>query len=343
MADRRIFVVFPAHNEQCAIQFTVSAFMAEAERINDERDDGFRISGFVVVDDGSRDATWQVLRDMATAWPSGRGGFVFDALRLSRNFGKEAAILAGIERARSLGADAVIVADADMQHPPEVMARLIEEHAATGADVVEGVKRDRGRESRLYRWAANAFYGLMTRMAGFDMRSASDYRLLSRRAMDALLAMPERGVFFRGMSSWIGFTRRQVKFDVRERNAGSSTWTPWRLLGLAVRAMTAYSSAPLRLVTAAGGVFLVFAVLMAAQTLWRYWAGQAVTGFATVILLILVTSSLLMLSLGIIGEYLSRIYDEVKARPRFLVAEELVANAVEASDAVHLCREAVGR
>ncbi|RMD63996.1 glycosyltransferase [Candidatus Parcubacteria bacterium] len=318
----RVFLVLPAHNESQGLQFTVSAFAGEAERLNKS---GClpRMAGIVIVDDGSTDATWHVIEDMQHVWTEKQGGIELHGLRLSRNFGKEPAILAGIERAYELGADAVVIADADLQHPPEVLGRLLEAFNASGADVVEGVKRDRGRESVIYRLLAKTFYALMTRLTGLDMRSASDYRLLSKRAMETLLAMPERSVFFRGMSSWIGFKREKVEFDVRNRHAGTSTWSPFRLIGLAARAVTAYSSAPLRVVTFFGGVFMVFAALMAAQTLWRYWAGEAVTGFATVILLILITSSLLMLSLGIIGEYLARIYDEVKQRPRYIVSDKV--------------------
>lgn len=316
-AVKRIFVVMPAFNESQGIRRAVLEFL---EVLDAACKGDFQAGGIVVVDDGSGDETWREVYSLARG--EGRTAGRVYGVRLSRNFGKENAILAGVEEALKLGADAVIVADADLQHPPIIMQRMLEAYAR-GAKIVEGVKRHRGRESLVYRWFATAFYEVLSRLSGLDMASSSDFRLLDREVAEAVLAMPERNTFFRGMSSWVGYPREKVEFAVGERVAGRSAWSKLKLMGLAIRAITSYSSAPLRVVTGAGMLFLVFAVLMAGQTLFRYWQGEAVTGFATVILLILITSSVVMLSLGIIGEYLARIYDEVKGRPRYIASERV--------------------
>lgn len=313
----RLFVVLPAHNEEESIHKAAHAF-ASAGLAAARAHDDVEMGGVVVVDDGSTDGTWEILRGLSQRWT-----FLceFVAIRLSRNFGKEAAILAGLAHALRLGADLLVVADADLQHPPELLPKMLAKMKEHQADVVEAVKHKRGKESFARRAAAKLFYRAMRQLSGLEMESASDYRLLTRRAAQAVVAMPERTVFFRGMSTWVGFRRAQVVFDVRERKSGTSSWNTFKLIGLAARAITAYSAAPLRVVSFFGLLFLAFAAVMALQTLWKYWTGQAVTGFATVILLILISSSIIMISLGVIGEYLARVFDEVKARPRYIVDE----------------------
>jgi hypothetical protein len=191
-------------------------------------------------------------------------------------------------------------------------------------DVVEAVKRDRGREHWLARGCARGFYGLLRALSGFDLRGASDFKLLDRRVVDAWKRMPERSLFFRGMVAWLGFRHARVLFDVPERvGGGGSRWSVLGLFRLALEAITAFSSALLQLVTLFGIGFLLFSVVLAVQTLVLKFRGYAVTGFATVILLLLMIGSLLMISLGLIGLYLARIYDEVKGRPRFVVAESV--------------------
>ena len=269
---------------------------------------------FVLIDDGSPDNTWVALNAMAKDFPMMR------AVRLSRNFGKELALCAGLEMAKG---EAVIVMDADGQHPPALLPTIIEKWRETGVDIVEAAKIDRGKESFVSKAGAGLFYFLWNKLSGFEMRGASDYKLLSRKAVDAYLQMDERNVFFRGMTAWIGFTRTQVPFEVPARAGGQSSWSPFRLLRLALTALSGFSAVPLQVVSFAGVIFLLFALIFAGQTLYVYMIGHAVTGFATVILLLLIIGSFLMISLGIIGEYLARIYDEVKRRPRYLIAETI--------------------
>ncbi|HMF80777.1 MAG TPA: glycosyltransferase family 2 protein [Candidatus Acidoferrum sp.] len=268
----------------------------------------------IIVDDGSPDNTWQVITTEAQSSQALR------ALRLSRNFGKESALCAGLEHAKG---DAVIVMDADGQHPPSLIPDMVNLWRTSGADIVEAVKRRRGRESLSNKLGAQLFYFILNKLSGFHFKGASDFKLMNRKAVDAWLRMHERNVFFRGMTVWMGFNTVQIPFEVVPRSAGRSTWSILKRLKLALIGITAFSSFPLHVVTFAGVVFLGLSVLLGLQTLYLKLAGRAVSGFATVILLELIIGSLLMISLGIIGEYLARIYEEVKGRPRYLVEESI--------------------
>ena len=271
-------------------------------------------SELIVVDDGSPDETWQIITEEAKALPTLHG------VRLSRNFGKELALCAGLERARG---DIVIVMDGDGQHPPELLPEMVRLWQTTGADIVEAVKTKRGPESLSGRLGALVFYIGLNKLAGVNLKGTSDFKLISRRAVDAWLQMEERNVFFRGMTAWLGFTRVQIPFEVPGRSAGGTGWSFPSRLKLALTGISAFSWLPLQFVTGAGLLFFLFSILFGIYTLVLQLTGRSVSGFATVILLLLIIGSLLMLSLGIIGEYLARIYEEVKRRPRYVVASSI--------------------
>jgi len=278
----------------------------------------------ILVDDGSPDDTWGYVVKEAQASPFVRG------IRLSRNFGKEHAVAAGLEAARGR---AVIVMDGDLQHPPSVLPEMITAWREGKAQIVEGVKTNRGNEPLLYGMFAALFYGLLRKLSGFDLRGASDYKLLDRRVVDAWLRLRERNLFFRGMTAWLGFSRHQISFQVAPRVGGRSRWSFFALVKLATTAVTGFSSVLLQLVTIFGLMFLSFALILGAYTV-SYWAvGRAATGFTTVILLLLIIGGTLMVSLGVMGLYLARIYDEVKARPRYLVSESIGFPASAATQA----------
>lgn len=275
---------------------------------------------FVLVDDGSPDNSWEVISAQTERFPMLR------AARLSRNFGKEAALCAGLEMARG---NIVIVMDADGQHPPSLLPKMVRVWREGNIDIVEAVKASRGKETVFSKLSAGLFYLLWNKLSGFELRGASDYKLMNRRAVDAYLQMQERNVFFRGMTAWLGFRRAQVPFVVAERNGGSSGWSFFRLLRLALTGITAFSALPLQLVTLVGFVFLIFSVVFGIYTLALQLWGLSVSGFATVILLVLVTGSLLMISLGIIGVYLERIYDEIKFRPRYVISQSTQSDVAD--------------
>jgi polyisoprenyl-phosphate glycosyltransferase len=266
----------------------------------------------IVIDDGSPDDTWEQIRRYSADHPRCRG------LRLSRNFGKEHAVSAGLEHSTGR---AVIVMDGDLQHPPALIEKMLDPWRKGEADVVEAVKTDRGRESAANALFARTFYRMLKWLSGFDLQNASDFKLLDRKVVDAWKRLSERNLFFRGMTAWLGFRRVQMPFEVPDRVGGRSQWSFIALVRLAMTAVTAFSSSLLQLVTLCGLVFLAFSLIWAAYTISFWFTGRAVEGFTTVILLLLVIGSFIMISLGIIGLYLARIYDEVKGRPRYLIAE----------------------
>ena len=299
-------IVIPAYNEEKMILKTtevVSGIM-EREKILFE---------LVFVNDGSKDQTWEMIEKAAEKNSHVTG------IRFSRNFGKESAIFAGLANAEG---DCIAVMDCDLQHPPETlveMYRLWEQ----GYEVIEGVKRSRGKESILHRASAGMFYKIMSKAVQIDMSRASDFKLMDRKAVEALLSMPERNAFFRALSSWVGYRTTSVEFDVQERTEGESKWSTWSLIKYAVRNIVGFSSAPLQMITVAGVLTLLLAIVLGIQSLVKYFCGHALEGFTTVILLLLIIGSLIMLSLGVIGIYIAKIYEEVKGRPRYFIARKI--------------------
>lgn len=265
----------------------------------------------VLIDDGSKDNSWEELYSMAKENPR------VTALRLSRNFGKEPALCAGLDAASG---DAVIVMDADLQHPPQHIPEMVRIWKEEGAEVVEGVKSSRGKENKVYRLCAKLFYGAINKATGIEFDNASDFKLLDRKVVEAMKQMPERMTFFRGMSAWVGFERRSFYFEVAERVDGGSKWSLKRLITLAVTAVTSYTSAPLHCITAFGFIMFVCSIVLGIHTLYMKISGHALGGFTTVILLLLFIGSMIMISLSIIGLYLMKIYHEMKGRPRYLTS-----------------------
>lgn len=299
-------VVLPAYNEEAMLLKTAETLKKILQNAKIEYE-------LVFVDDGSKDSTWARIEEAA------RKDFCVHGVHFSRNFGKESAIFAGLASANG---DCVVVMDCDLQHPAETvveMFRLWEQ----GYEVVEGVKRSRGKESALHKASAGTFYKIMSKATKIDMSRASDFKLMDRRAVNVLLEMPERNAFFRAMSSWIGFKSISVEFDVQEREAGESKWSTKSLIKYAITNIVGYSSAPMQFVTGAGVVIFLFAIVLGIQTLVKYFSGHAVEGFTTVILLLLLMGSIIMISLGIIGYYISRIYEEVKGRPRYIISKKI--------------------
>lgn len=300
--EKLLSVIIPAFNEQ---EMILKTFHTVREILG-QSGIPFEV---LFVDDGSKDMTYVNIVELSKQYSEVKG------ISFSRNFGKEAAIFAGLEAA---GGACGVIMDCDLQHPPQTiveMYHLWEE----GYEVVEGIKSSRGKENPLHTFCANRFYGIISKIIGIDMANASDFKLLDRRAIDALLIMPERAPFFRALSSWIGFKTASVSFEVQERTVGTSKWSVWSLVKYAVKNITSFSGAPMQFVSLMGWLMLVFSLIFGIQSLYRYFNGTALEGFTTVILLQLIIGSVLMISLGIIGHYISRIYDEIKGRPRYII------------------------
>ncbi len=301
--DKLLSVIIPAYNEEATVEQAARTVAGVL------RDAGIAYE-LIFVDDGSRDGTWESILRAHEADDGVRGvGF-------SRNFGKDRAIFAGLSRARG---ECAAVMDCDLQHPPELLPRMFALWEQ-GFQVVEGVKRGRGEESALHRLCAGGFYALISRLAKLDMKHSSDFKLLDRKVVDALLSFPEEEVFFRGLTAFVGFERTQVEFDVAQRTAGQSKWSFRSLVRYAISSVTAFSTAPMQLVTVFAVIFalaavltgILYAVLGRSPGGWLIFLGcLAVLGIA-----------LLLAGLGIAGYYLGRIYRRSLGRPRYLVSRE---------------------
>ena len=297
-------VIIPSYNEEKMIPVTAETISSILKAASIEYE-------LLFVDDGSADGTWMQIQAASEKDACVRG------LHFSRNFGKESAMFAGLEKA---GGDCCVVIDCDLQHPPEKiveMYRLWEQ----GYEVVEGIKEDRGEETGFHRFAANRFYSLISKATGMDMSSSSDFKLLDRKVIDTLNAMPERSVFFRALSFWVGFRKTEVSYCVQERTAGESKWSTKSLIKYAVTNISSFSSAPLHLITLLGFLMLGVALVFTVIALVQKFSGAALGGFTTVIILLLFIGSIMMISLGIIAFYIGKMYEELKGRPRYIISE----------------------
>lgn len=296
-------IIIPAYNEEENVENTANVIggLMKENSIDCE---------IIFVDDGSRDSTWSIIDRLSKSDLPVRG------IKFSRNFGKEGAIFAGL---KACIGDAAVVIDCDLQHPPEVM---IEMHNLwkQGYEVVEAVKADRGKEGLVYRMFAKSFYKMMKNSANINLDRASDYKLMDRKVIDALNEMPERLTFFRALSSWVGFKTTQVEFVVAPRNAGTTKWNFKKLFKFALNNITSFTNLPMQIITVTGIICVIGAIVLFIQTLVNFFCGNAADGFTTVILLLLIIGSVLMLGLGTIGYYISKIYEEIKFRPRYIVS-----------------------
>lgn len=318
----RLTVVVPAFNEGEGLR----AFHARTRAALDALVD---VEGEILyVDDGSRDHTWQVMLALVSEDP--RCG----ALRLSRNFGKELALTAGLD---AVDADAAVVIDADLQDPPELIADFVARWRE-GHDVVYGTRLEREGETWLKRFTAAGFYRLMEKLSSTPVpRDTGDFRLLSRAALDALRQVRERHRFMKGLFAWVGFRQCAIGYHRDPRHAGSSKFNYWKLWNFAIEGITSFSTVPLRLGTYAGGLAAVVAfvyglVIIAKTLLW----GDPVAGYPSLMTVILFLGGLQLMALGVIGEYLGRLYMEAKQRPLYLIETALSPAARAPAAAVNV-------
>jgi len=308
----QLTVVVPVYNESAVLR----AFHERLRQVRSELSMECRV---LYVDDGSRDDSWSIIESLM-ADDAGTG-----ALKLSRNFGKEAALTAGLD---AVSTGAAVVIDADLQDPPEVIPRLIEQWQA-GSDVVYATRTARDGESHFKRFTAAAFYRSMERLSDTAIpRDTGDFRLLSRRALDALGQLRERQRFMKGLFSWIGYRQTAVYYQRDPRQAGTTKWNYWRLAQLAIEGITSFSTAPLRLATwiglASAGFAFVYGLWVLVHALLY---GDPVRGYPSLMLVILFLGGVQLLALGVIGEYLGRNYAESKQRPLYFVEEQHLPRA----------------
>ncbi len=304
-------VVSPVHCEEQGLP----AFLDRVEHVLAPLQLAYEL---VLVDDGSTDNSWQSMQQQALLRPNLR------CLRLSRNFGKEAALVAGLDHARG---QAVITLDSDLQHPPELIPEMVRLWQAGEADLVEAQKKERQKESLLSGLFAKLFYALFALVAPFDLKNASDFKLMDKKVLEAWKQLPERRVFFRGMSTWLGFRQRVLFFTPEERHSGVSQWSFAARLILALDSVSAYTTRLLFLVWGLSLLFALFATAVGAEALWMKFQGRAMSGMTTVILLILISTTAVLASVCLVSLYVRQIFYEVKGRPLYLVSEQANGSA----------------
>jgi glycosyltransferase involved in cell wall biosynthesis len=316
-------IVVPVYNEAAGLDALHGRIVEVAQRLRATY--GLMVE-VVYVDDGSRDATLAAARALpATAVD-------LQVVSLSRNFGKEAALAAGLDHARF---GAVLFMDGDGQHPPTLVETLVKHWLQDGYDVVYTAKAHRENEPRLFRFAVKTFYMLINWGARQKIpEDAGDFRLLSPRAAAALRQLPERNRFFKGLASWIGFRQIRVDYEPAERAHGRSTWSLYSLIGLSIEGLTSFSVAPLRLASLLGFLLLVFALIFAVDILVETLVyGQSVPGYPSVIIGVMMLGGVQLFMIGIMGEYIGKMFSEIKARPLYFVAEQSLKTAEDAGRA----------
>ncbi|MEP6482801.1 MAG: glycosyltransferase family 2 protein [Rudaea sp.] len=311
---QKLTVVVPAFNESTGLR----EFHARLAPVLDALD---LDADVLYVDDGSTDDTWDVIVSLHAADARAAG------LKLSRNFGKEHAMTAGLDRT---DADAVIVIDADLQDPPELIPKFVELWRQ-GFDVVYGTRSSRAGESGMKKFTAAGFYRIMERLSSTPVpRDTGDFRLMNRRAVQALGQLRERQRFMKGLFAWVGYRQTSVVYERDARFAGTSKFNYWRLWNFAIEGITSFSGAPLKVATYVGVVTAVLAFLFGIFVLVKaIFFGDAVRGYPTLMLVILFLGGVQLIALGMIGEYLGRLYLESKQRPLYLIDDYIASTTAD--------------
>jgi dolichol-phosphate mannosyltransferase len=304
---KRLSIVVPCFNEEACLGTLHERLSAAAKGTAGE---DYEI---VLVNDGSTDQSWPMMRDLANRDPH------VVAVNLSRNHGHQLALTAGLDLARG---DLILVIDADLQDPPELLPKMVETMRSEGADVVYGVRKSRAGETAFKRATAHGFYRLLARATDVDIPlDAGDFRLISRRALDVLLAMPEQARFIRGMVAWIGFRQVPILYDRDERFAGETKYPLSKMLRFALDALTGFSSAPLKLASHAGLGLSIGSVVIVLFILYAWLAGRSIPGWTSLMFVVVVLGAVPMFVLALMGEYIGRLYNEAKRRPLYIVQE----------------------
>ena len=306
-----ISLVMHGHNEAAGLETFFARVLPALEAASEKYE-------ILCVDDGSKDNTFARLVELSHSIKSLR------LIQLSRNFGKEAAMTAGIDAASG---DVVIPIDADLQDPPELISTFVDKWRA-GADVVVGVRSDRSTDGVFKRWTAVRFYRLFNQMSDVKIiENAGDFRLMDRRVVEVLKRLPERARFMKGLFAWAGFKTELVEFEREPRAVGEGKWKTWKLWNFALDGIFSFSTLPLRVWTYIGAGFAFACVLYMATIIARVMIyGVDVPGYASLVVVMLFSVSMNLIGIGILGEYIGRIFHEVKGRPIYVVDRELSAN-----------------
>ncbi len=309
-------IVVPCFNEEACLEMLYERLRKAANEVVGE---GYEI---VLVNDGSRDRSWQLMQRIAT------DDRHVTAVNLSRNHGHQLALTAGLDLCAG---DHVLIIDADLQDPPELLEGMMQTMRAQGADVVYGVRKSRAGDTAFKRATAHGFYRLLSRATEVDIPlDTGDFRLMSRRALEALLAMPEQARFIRGMVAWIGFKQVPFAYDREQRFAGETKYPLGKMMRFALDALTSFSSAPLKLASHAGLLLSLGSVLLILYIAYAWIAGQSIQGWTSLMLVVVILGAVQMFVLALMGEYIGRLYNEAKHRPLYIVQEVIGGDPGEA-------------
>ena len=305
-----LILVVPCYNEEEIIAKTAAVMAEKLRRLESEGkiSSGSRV---LFVDDGSRDNTINILHELSAS------DTIFSVVKLAGNVGHQSAILAGMMTAKDT-ADIVVTIDADLQQDIEALDRFIEKYK-DGCEIVYGVRNDRNSDSGFKRSTASLYYKLMRAMGSKVIPNHADYRLISSKALNALAQYSEVNLFLRGLIPTMGFSSDIVYFDVKEREAGVSKYTLRKMLTLATDGITSFSTRPLHMIGAAGGIVVLFGLIMCVITFIDWIMNRNVPGYTTLLIVTLITAGAILLSLGVIGEYIAKIYLETKHRPHYII------------------------
>ena len=303
----KLSVVIPCYNEEpCLERLHERITSAARGSVGDDYE-------VVLINDGSRDASWQIMQRIAA-----EDAHVV-AVNLSRNHGHQLALTAGLDICRG---DRILIIDADLQDPPELLGPMVETMDREQADIVYGVRRSRAGETAFKRATAHGFYRLLSRATEVDIPlDAGDFRLMSRRALDALLALPEQARFIRGMVAWIGFRQVPFAYDRDQRFAGETKYPLKKMVRFAIDALTAFSSAPLKLASHIGLALSVGSVILILYIAYAWLSGHSIQGWTSLMLVVVIIGAVQMFVLALMGEYIGRLYNEAKRRPLYIVQE----------------------
>ena len=317
MNNTKLIIVVPCYNEEEVLQETTRQLSAV---LSDMEQNGKITEGrLMYVDDGSRDATWHLIEQLSTENPRVMG------LKLAHNVGHQQALWAGLEWAANAPFDAIVSIDADLQDDVQAIVEMTDRFNQ-GIDIVYGVRKERKTDTFFKKHTAQAFYKLMQTMGGDVVYNHADFRLMSKRALQALVAHPERNLFLRGIVRSLGYPSDFIYYDRYERFAGESKYPLSKMLNFAIDGITSFSVKPLRLITTFGILFMLVAIAIIGYALYEHLLGNTIIGWTSLLVSMWFIGGAILTAIGIIGEYVGKIYKEVKRRPRYFIEKELTKN-----------------
>lgn len=317
MKNTKLIIVVPCYNEEEVLQETTRQLSTVLSGM--EQEGKITEGKLLYVDDGSRDATWHIIEQLSTENPRVMG------LKLAHNVGHQQALWAGLEWAANAPFDAIVSIDADLQDDVQAIVEMTERFNE-GTDIVYGVRKERKTDTFFKKHTAQAFYKLMQTMGGDVVYNHADFRLMSKRALQALVAHPERNLFLRGIVRSLGYPSDFVYYDRHERFAGESKYPLSKMLNFAIDGITSFSVKPLRLITTFGILFMLVAIAIIGYALYEHLLGNTIIGWTSLLVSMWFIGGAILTAIGIIGEYVGKIYKEVKRRPRYFIEKELTKN-----------------